>query len=126
MILTNQVQAFSFENSATSTSTIPTNINGTNNLPNVTTLSFPSKEFASTQVYPDYSGDDSEDFYLIYYEEDRYTVPRMEIDDFIIESFNELSEDELENAFGKYAPVQSLNPYMTKIRLCSIEQETFA
>ena len=47
---------------------------------------------------------------------------RIELDDSLIKSFNELSDDELELAFGSFRPVQSLNPYMTKLDLCSIEQ----
>ena len=47
---------------------------------------------------------------------------RIELDDSLIESFNELSDDELELAFGKFTPVQSLNAYITKLSLCSITQ----
>ena len=36
---------------------------------------------------------------------------------------NELSEDELKDSFGTFRPVQSLNPYMTKLSLCSIEKD---
>ena len=47
---------------------------------------------------------------------------RIELDDSLLKSFNELSDDELILAFGSFAPVQSLNPYMTKLSLCSISQ----
>ena len=47
---------------------------------------------------------------------------RIEIEDSILEKFNELSEEELEFAFGKFTPVQSLNPYMTKLSFCSITE----
>ena len=47
---------------------------------------------------------------------------RIELDDSLIKSFNELSDDELELAFGSFRPVQSLNPYMTKLDLCSVKQ----
>ena len=47
---------------------------------------------------------------------------RIELDDSLLKSFNELSEDELEYSFGTFTPVQSLNPYMTKISLCSITE----
>lgn len=47
---------------------------------------------------------------------------RIELDDSLIQSFNELSDDELEMAFGKFTPVQSLNAYITKLSLCSITQ----
>ena len=47
---------------------------------------------------------------------------RIELDDSLLKSFNELSEDELEFSFGKFTPVQSLNPYMTKLSLCSITE----
>ena len=47
---------------------------------------------------------------------------RIELDDSLIQSFNELSDDELELAFGKFTPVQSLNAYITKLSLCSITQ----
>ena len=48
---------------------------------------------------------------------------RIELDNSILETFNELSEDELEFVFGTFRPVQSLNRYMTKLSLCSIEKE---
>ena len=47
---------------------------------------------------------------------------RVEFDDELLQSFNELSNDELEMAFGKFTPVQSLNAYITKLNLCSITQ----
>ena len=47
---------------------------------------------------------------------------RIEIDNSLLDRFNELSEDELEEAFNTFRPVQSLNPYMTKLRICSIEK----
>ena len=47
---------------------------------------------------------------------------RIELDDSLIKSFNELSDDELELAFGSFRPVQSLNPYMTKLSLCSVKK----
>ena len=47
---------------------------------------------------------------------------RIELDDSLLKSFNELSEDELEYSFGTFTPVQSLNPYMTKMSLCSITE----
>ena len=47
---------------------------------------------------------------------------RIELDDSLLKSFNELSDDELILAFGSFKPVQSLNPYMTKLSLCSISQ----
>ena len=47
---------------------------------------------------------------------------RIELDDSLIESFNELSDDELKLAFGEFTPVQSLNAYITKLSLCSITQ----
>ena len=47
---------------------------------------------------------------------------RIELDDSLLKSFNELSDDELILAFGSFTPVQSLNPYMTKLSLCSISQ----
>ena len=54
---------------------------------------------------------------------DTKTEPvRIELDDSLLKSFNELSEDELEFSFGKFTPVQSLNPYMTKMNLCSITE----
>ena len=45
---------------------------------------------------------------------------RIELDDSLLKKFNELSDVELEQAFGSFKPVQSLNPYMTKLSLCSI------
>ena len=48
---------------------------------------------------------------------------RIELDDSLLKKFNELSEDELKGAFGSFTPVQSLNPYMTKLSLCSISEE---
>ena len=47
---------------------------------------------------------------------------RIELDESLLQSFNELSEDQLEYAFGTFTPVQSLNPYMTKLSMCSIGQ----
>ena len=47
---------------------------------------------------------------------------RIELDDSLLKSFNQLSDDELILAFGSFTPVQSLNPYMTKLSLCSISQ----
>ena len=47
---------------------------------------------------------------------------RIELDDSLIKSFNELSDDELALAFGKFTPVQSLNAYITKLSLCSVTQ----
>ena len=47
---------------------------------------------------------------------------RVEIDKSLLDRFNELSEDELKDSFGTFTPTQSLNPYMTKFSLCSIEQ----
>ena len=44
---------------------------------------------------------------------------RIELDDTLLDRFNELSEDELKDSFGTFTPVQSLNPYMTKLSLCS-------
>ena len=60
----------------------------------------------------------------------------------ILKRFNQLSQDELEFGFGEFTPVQeigqaqnndlnikfdtkskSLNPYMTKLELCSIQSE---
>ena len=46
----------------------------------------------------------------------------IELDDSTLDRFNELSVDELKYHFGTFAPVQSLNPYMTKVSICSIEQ----
>ena len=48
---------------------------------------------------------------------------RIELDDSLLDRFNELSEDELKDSFGTFTPVQSLNPYMTKVSMCSIDQE---
>ena len=48
---------------------------------------------------------------------------RIELDDSLLSRFNELSEDELKESFGTFTPVQSLNPYMTKLSLCSIEKD---
>ena len=48
---------------------------------------------------------------------------RIEIDDSLLDRFNELSEDELKDSFGSFTPVQSLNPYMTKLTICSIEKD---
>ena len=50
---------------------------------------------------------------------------RIELDDSLLKSFNELSENELKFAFGTFTPVQSLNPYMTKLSLCSITKVGF-
>ena len=47
---------------------------------------------------------------------------RIELSESLLKSFNELSDDELELSFGSFRPVQSLNPYMTKLSLCSITQ----
>ena len=47
---------------------------------------------------------------------------RIELDDSLLSSFNELSNEELEFVFGAFRPVKSLNPYMTKLSLCSITQ----
>ena len=51
---------------------------------------------------------------------------RIELDDSLLDRFNELSEDELKDSFGTFTPAQSLNPYMTKVSLCSIEQAWLA
>ena len=48
---------------------------------------------------------------------------RIELDDSLLDRFNELSEDELKDSFGTFTPVQSLNPYMTKLTICSIEKD---
>ena len=48
---------------------------------------------------------------------------RIELDDSLLDRFNELSEDELKDSFGTFTPVQSLNPYMTKFTICSIEKD---
>ena len=47
---------------------------------------------------------------------------RIELNESLLKSFNELSDDELELSFGSFRPVQSLNPYMTKLSMCSITQ----
>ena len=47
---------------------------------------------------------------------------RIELDDSLLDRFNELSEDELIDYFGTFAPAESLNPYMTRVSMCSIEQ----
>ena len=47
---------------------------------------------------------------------------RIELSESLLKSFNELSDDELELSFGSFRPVQSLNPYMTKLSMCSITQ----
>ena len=47
---------------------------------------------------------------------------RIELHDSILKQFNQLSEEELEFSFGKFKPVQSLNPYMTKLRISFIIQ----
>ena len=58
--------------------------------------------------------------------EDRFDIDlepvRIELADSLIKSFNTLSDDELVLAFGSFRPVQSLNPYMTKLNLCSVKQ----
>ena len=51
---------------------------------------------------------------------------RIELDDSLLDRFNELSEDELRDSFGTFTPVQSLNPYMTKVSICSVEQAWLA
>ena len=48
---------------------------------------------------------------------------RIELDDSLLDRFNELSEDELIDSFGTFRPVKSLNPYMTKFIICSIEKD---
>ena len=48
---------------------------------------------------------------------------RIELDDSLLDRFNKLSEDELKDSFGTFTPVQSLNPYMTKLTICSIEKD---
>ena len=48
---------------------------------------------------------------------------RIELDDSLLVRFSELSEDELKDSFGVFTPVQSLNPYMTKFSICSIEKD---
>ena len=47
---------------------------------------------------------------------------RIDLHDSLLERFNELSEDELIDYFGTFAPAESLNPYMTRFSMCSIEQ----
>ena len=47
---------------------------------------------------------------------------RIELDDSLLDRFNELSEDELIDSFGTFTPAQSLNPYMTKLSICSIKK----
>ena len=47
---------------------------------------------------------------------------RIDLHDSLLERFNELSEDELKDSFGTFTPAQSLNPYMTKFSMCSIDQ----
>ena len=47
---------------------------------------------------------------------------RVDLDDSLLDRFNELSEDELKDSFGTFTPAQSLNPYMTKVSMCSIDQ----
>ena len=47
---------------------------------------------------------------------------RIELDDSLLDRFNELSEDELKDSFGTFTPAQSLNPYMTKFSMCSIDE----
>ena len=47
---------------------------------------------------------------------------RIELDDSLLDRYNEFSEEELEDWFGTFTPVQSLNPYMTKVSICSIEK----
>ena len=47
---------------------------------------------------------------------------RIELDNSLLDRFNELSEDELIDYFGTFAPAESLNPYMTRVSVCSIEQ----
>ena len=51
---------------------------------------------------------------------------RIELDGSLLDRFNELSEDELKESFGTFTPTQSLNPYMTKLSMCSIEQAWLA
>ena len=48
---------------------------------------------------------------------------RIELEDSLLDRFNELSEDELKESFGTFTPVQSLNPYMTKLSICSNEKD---
>ena len=47
---------------------------------------------------------------------------RIDLHDSLLERFNELSEDELKDSFGIFTPVESLNPYMTRVSMCTIEQ----
>ena len=47
---------------------------------------------------------------------------RIELNDSLLDRFNELSEDDLKYSFGTFTPAQSLNPYMTKVSMCSIEK----
>ena len=51
---------------------------------------------------------------------------RIELDESLLDRFNELSDDELKDSFGSFTPAQSLNPYMTKLSMCSIEQAWLA
>ena len=48
---------------------------------------------------------------------------RIDLHNSLLERFNELSEDELKDSFGIFTPVESLNPYMTRVSMCTIEQE---
>ena len=50
----------------------------------------------------------------------------IELDDSLLDRYNEFSEEELEDWFGTFTPVQSLNPYMTKVSMCSIDQARLA
>ena len=63
-------------------------------------------------------------------EEEQVTIEsnpvRIELDDSLLDRFNELSEDELKESFGSFTPAQSLNPYMTKLSMCSVEQAWLA
>jgi len=63
-------------------------------------------------------------------EEEQVTIKsnpvRIELDDSLLDRFNELSEDELKDSFGTFTPAQSLNPYMTKLSMCSVEQAWLA
>ena len=47
---------------------------------------------------------------------------RIELDDSLLDRFNQLSEDELKDSFGTFTPAQSLNAYMTKVSMCSMEK----
>ena len=49
-----------------------------------------------------------------------YSPIRLNVDEEVLKNFNELSETELQQAFGMDMPVQSLNPYMTKLSTCSM------